>query len=60
MEKEIKNEEKKEEVKQESQPERKIIITLKGNNITIERNETASVFELQAILENILRKLTIQ
>jgi len=56
MEKEIKNEEKKEEEKQVEQ-ERKIIITIKGNNINIEKCETASVFELQAVLENILRKL---
>lgn len=56
MEKEIKNEEN----KQVSRSEREIIIVIKGNNITMLKNETASVFELQAILENILRKLTIQ
>lgn len=67
MENEIKNEGQKQEKKQEQpvqeQPvqeavKRQIIITIQGNNINLEKCETASVFELQGILENILRQMS--
>jgi hypothetical protein len=72
MENEIKNEEKKQSViqsegkkeegeqPQQESPKRQIIITIQGNNLNMEKCETASVFELQGILENILRQMSIK
>jgi len=59
-----KNEEKKQEAPEgnprelpQDAPKRQIIIETDGSNISIIKNETAGVLELQAVLSTILNKL---